>query len=104
MLSYGKGTILLLFDNGFLKLTNVWYGLDLGFIFISIIQSGEKRVEIWLKTMDQLFQILHNEAILEYANPINGQYIFWLKDNLELPAIANLADTKRETKPADIEL
>ena len=35
--SYRKDTLLLLFDNGFLKLTNVWYTPNLGFNFISTI-------------------------------------------------------------------
>ena len=104
MLFYEKSTLLLPLDDGFLKLANVWYTLDLGFIFISTIQFNEKSVEIWLKTTDQPCQILHDRAILEYTNSIDGQYVFWLKNNPELPAIANLADTKRETKLAEIEL
>ena len=35
--SYGKGTFLLLFDNSFLKLSNVWYAPDLSFNLISTI-------------------------------------------------------------------
>lgn len=54
--------------------------------------------------MDQLFQILYDRPILRYADPINSQYIFWLKNNLKLPTIANLADTKKEIKLADIKL
>lgn len=99
---YGKDTPLLPLDNGFLKLTNVWYDPDLGFNLISTIQLGEKGVEMWL----QPFQILHNGTILGYADPIDGKYVFRLKEYLELPAIANSADTqpKNEAKPGDIEL
>ena len=102
--SYGKGTLLLPLDNGFLRLTNVWYAPDLGFNLISTIQLGEKGVEMWLRTTDQPSQILHDGAILGYADPIDGQYVFRLKDNPEPPAIANTAETKRVAKPADIEL
>ena len=102
--SYGKGTLLLPLDNGFLKLSNVWYAPDLGFNLISTIQLGEKGVEMWLRTTDQPSQILHDGAILGYADPIDGQYVFRLKDNPEPPAIVNSADTKRAAKPADIEL
>ena len=91
--SYGKGTLLLSLDNGFLKLTNVWYAPDLSFNLISTIQLGEKGVEMWLRTTDQPSQILHDGTILGYADPIDGQYIFRLKENLELPVIANSADT-----------
>ena len=102
--SYAKSTLLLPLDKSFLKLNNIWYAPDLGFNLISTIQLGEKEVEIWLKTTDQPSQILHDEAILGYADFIDGQYVFWLKDNPKLPAIANSADTKGETKSADIEL
>lgn len=37
LLSYEKGTLLLPLDNDFLKLTNVWYALNLDFNLISII-------------------------------------------------------------------
>ena len=59
---------------------------------------------MWLKTIDQQSQILHDGAISGYADLIDGQYVFRLKDNPEPSVIANSADTKRETKPADIEL
>lgn len=59
-----------------------------------------------LQTTDQQFQILHDRAILGYADPIDRQYIFRLKETLKPPAIANLADTqpKKGTKPEDIKL
>ncbi len=43
--SYEKNMSL---DNGFLKLSNVWYTLDLGFNLISTIQLRKKGVEMWL--------------------------------------------------------
>lgn len=57
-----------------------------------------------LKTTDQLSHILHDKIILKYADFINGQYIFPLKNNLEPPVIVNLADIKREIKSIDIKL
>ncbi len=104
--SYGKDTLLMPLDNGFLKLSDIWYVPDLGFNLISTIQLGEKMVEMWLQTTDQPSQILHNRAILGYANLIDGQYIFRLKQTLETPTIANSADIqpKREVKPRDIKL
>ena len=102
--SYGKVTLLLPLDNGFFRLTNVWYAPDLGFNLISTIQLGEKGVEMWLQTTDQPSEILHDETILGYADSIDGQYVFWLKDDLEPPVIANIAKTKRVAIPADIEL
>ena len=77
--SYGKGTLLLPLDNSFLKLTNVWYTPDLGFNLISTIYLDEKGFEMWLCTTDQPSQILHDEAILGYADLIDGQYIFRLE-------------------------
>lgn len=59
---------------------------------------------MWLWTTDQPSQILNNGTILEYADFVEGQYVFRLKVILELPAIPNLADTKKEAKPGDIEL
>ena len=61
---------------------------------------------MWLRTTDQLSQILHNGDILGYADPIDGQYIFRLKEAFELPAFANSKDVepKKEAKPEDIEL
>ena len=46
LLLYKKGIFFLLLDNGFLKLTNVWYAPDLGVNLMSTIQLGEKDVEI----------------------------------------------------------
>lgn len=45
LLFYENNTFFLSFNNGFLKLTYVWYALDLGFYFINIIYLGEKEVE-----------------------------------------------------------
>ncbi len=91
-------------DNGFLKLSDVQYAPDLGFNLISTIQLGKKGVEMWLQTIDQPSQILHDRAILGYADLIDGQYIFRLNQTLETPTIANSADIqpKREAKPGDI--
>ena len=69
---YGKGTLLLPLDNGFLKLTNVWYAPDLSFNLISTIQLGEKEIVMWLHTTNQSSQILYNGDILDYTNPIVG--------------------------------
>ncbi len=69
--SYETGTLILPFDNSFLKLANVWYTPDLGFNLISTIQLGGKGVEMWLQTTDQPFQILHDGEILGYADPID---------------------------------
>ena len=104
--SYGKGTLLLPLDNGFLKLTNVWYAPDLGFNLISTIQLGDKGVEMWLRTTDQPSQILHDGAILGYADPIAGQYVFRLKETLKFPVFVNSADIKPKeaARPGDIEL
>lgn len=44
--SYGKGTFLLLLNNGFLKLTNAWYAPDLDFKLISTISARQKGVEM----------------------------------------------------------
>ncbi len=44
--SYGKGTLFLPLDNGFLKLANIWYFPDLDFELISTIQLDEKRMEM----------------------------------------------------------
>lgn len=92
LLSYGKDTLFMPLDNGFLKLNNVWYAPDLGFNLVSTIQLGEKRVEMWLQTTNQLSQILHDGAILGYADLIDGQYVFWLEKTLDLPVIANSGD------------
>ena len=70
--SYEKITLMLTLDNGFLRLTNIWYAPNLGFNLISTIQLGEKGVEMWLRTTDQSSQILHDRAILGYEDPING--------------------------------
>ena len=43
---YEKGILLLSLDNKFLKLTNIWYTLDLGFNLISTIQLGKKSIKI----------------------------------------------------------
>ena len=43
---YGKGTLVLTLDNGFLKLANVWYTPDLSFNLISTIQLGKKKFEM----------------------------------------------------------
>lgn len=104
--SYGKGTLFLPLDNGFLKLASVWYAPDLGFNLISSIQLGKKGVEMWLRTTDQSSQILHNGDILGYADPIDGQFVFQLKYTLESTVFANSADKepKKEAKPGDIEL
>ena len=103
---YGKDTLFLSLDNGFLKLANVWYIPDLDFNLIRTIQLDEKGVEMWLQTTDQPFQILHDGEILGYADPIDGQYVFQLKKTSESPIIANSTSTpeKKSTKPQDIEL
>ena len=61
---------------------------------------------MWLQTTDQLSQILHDRAILGYADLIDRQYVFRLKQSLETPTIANSANIqpKKEAKPGDIEL
>lgn len=61
---------------------------------------------MWLHTTNQSSQILYNGDILDYTNPIVGQYVFQLKEILELPAIVNLknAQQKKKAKPGDIEL
>ena len=59
---------------------------------------------MWLQTTDHPSRILHDGAILRYADPSDGQYIFWLKDSLKPPTITNTAKTKRVAKPANIEL
>ena len=104
--SYRKSTLLLLLDNGFLKLTNVWYTPNLGFNFISIIQLSEKSVKMWLWTTDQLSQILHNGDILSYADLIDRQYVFRLKEAFKLPSFTDSADVepKKGAKPEDLEL
>lgn len=106
MPSYGKKTLLLPFDNGFLKLSNVWYAPDLDFNLISIIYLGKKGVEMWIQTTNQLSQILYNRAILGYTDPIDKQYVFWLKKTIKFSAIANSIDTqpKKKIKPGDIKL
>lgn len=90
--SYRKDTLFMPLDNSFLKSTNVWYTPDLGFKLISTIQLGKKEIEMWLQTTNQPSQILHNRVISGYVDPINEQYVFWLKKTLKSPAIANLAD------------
>ena len=42
---------------------------------MSSIQLGEKRVEIWLQTIDQPFNFSYGGEILEYADPIEWQYV-----------------------------
>ena len=59
---------------------------------------------MWLQITDQPSQILHDRGIPRYADPIDGKYVFWLKDNPKPLAIANTAKTKRVAKPVDIEL
>lgn len=58
------------------------------------------------QTTDQPFLILHNGAILRYADLIEGQYVFQPNKIIELPATTNSADTKskKEAKPRDIKL
>ena len=51
---YKKNRLFLPLDNRFLKLIHVWYAPDLGFNLISTIQFGEKGIEMWLWTIDQL--------------------------------------------------
>lgn len=53
LLFYGKDTLLLLLNNSFSKLSNIWYAPDVSFNLISIIQLGEKKIEIWLQIIDQ---------------------------------------------------
>ena len=103
---YGKGILLMPLDNSFLKVSNVWYTPNLGFNLISIIQLGEKGVEMGLQIMNQPSQILYDRAILGYADFIDGQYVFRLKQSLKTPTIANLADiqSKKDAKLGDIEL
>ena len=61
---------------------------------------------MWLRTTDQPSQILHNGDILGYADLIDGQYVFRLRETSESPAIVNLADAqpKKKANPRDIEL
>lgn len=79
-------------NNGFMKLTNIQYTLDLNFNFINTIKIGKKGVEMWLQIINQPSQILHNRAIFGYVDIIDGQYIFWLKKTLKLLTIANSID------------
>ena len=59
---------------------------------------------MWLQTINQASQILHDRETLGYADLIDRQYVFWLKQILEALIIANSADIqqKREAKPGDI--
>lgn len=50
--SYGKDSLLMPLNDGFLKLNNIWYTSDLGFNLISTILLGGKRVEMWLQITD----------------------------------------------------
>lgn len=47
---------------------------------------------------------MHDGAILGYIDLIDVQYVFWLKDNLELPVIINSANIKKAAKQTNIEL
>ena len=90
--SYRKSTLLLPIDNGFLKLTNVWYAPDLGFNLISTIELGEKEVEIWLQIIDQPSQILHDKLsldtqILLTASIFSGQKTLWNRRQLQIQQI-----------------
>ena len=77
----GKNTLHLPLANGSLMLLNVWFAPDLRYNHISTIQLGKKGVEMWFRTSNQPSQILHDGAILGYADPIGGQYVFRLQDS-----------------------
>ncbi len=61
---------------------------------------------MWLQITDQPSQFLHDGEILEYGNPIDGQYVLRIKKTTELPIIANLTSpqSKKSTKLHDIKL
>ncbi len=89
-----------------MNIGNVWYTPDFGFKLISPIQLSKKGVEIWLRTTDQASQILHDEEILGYADPIDRQYVPRVKKTSELFIIANSTSSppKESNKPHDIKL
>lgn len=66
---------------------------------LALFSWAKKGVEMWLRTTDQPSQILHDRAILGYADLIDRQYFFRLRETSEPPAIA-----KKGAKPEDIEL
>lgn len=104
--SYDQGTVDLPLDNGSLTLLDVWYAPDIRYNFINTIQLGKKGVEMWLCTADQPSQILHNGSILGYADPIDGQYVFRLQEDLDSPStVVNSANILRQAaKLGQIEL
>ena len=77
--SYNKGTLYLPINNGNLTLIDVYYASNLGFNLLSIVLLRNKDVEIYLRVTNLVSQILYNNEILDYANPIDNQYVVRLK-------------------------
>ena len=107
--SYGKGTLHLPLDNGSLTLLDVWYAPDLGYNLVSTIELGKKGIEMWLQASDRPSEVWHDESVLGYMDPVEGQYVFRLQGDSvsSSPTITNSAqmDTQaKQMKPKQIEL
>ena len=70
--SYGKGTLYLPMNGGNLTLIDVYYAPNLGFNLLSTVLLENKGVEMYLRVTNLASQILYNNEILGYANPINN--------------------------------
>ena len=90
--SYGKGTLPMALDEGNLTLLNVYYAPDLGYNLISTILLGRKGVEVFLRTLNKLSQILHQGKVLRYTDSIDSQYVICQKPGV-------VANTHRSDQP-----
>lgn len=65
-------------------------------------KGGKKKTNIGLYIINKLLQTLKNRRILDYANLIDMQYVFWLKILLILSTIASSKNIKNETQITDL--
>ena len=73
--SYEKNTLLLPLNNGFLRLTNVWYTWNLGFNLISTIQLGEKGLRYSCKQRISLLRSYIVEPSLDMQILLTGSML-----------------------------
>ena len=72
LLFYNKDTLYLPINGENLTLIDVYYAPNLSFNLLSIVLLENKGIEIYLRVTNLVSQILYNNEILSYTNPIDN--------------------------------